>query len=90
MLEDIADGQPNLLPVSALELPLRVEIPMWPISLPSEEDPEILKFYWNGLEHTTRTFTSKVLPEDLIIEVGAEYLLHGKPKLHYDVKILQL
>lgn len=90
MLEDIADGQPNLLPVSALELPLRVEIPMWPISLPSEDSPEILKFYWNGVEHTTRTFTSKVLPEDLIIEVGAEYLLHGKPKLHYDVKIYNL
>lgn len=87
MLEDIADGQPNLLPVSALELPLRVEIPMWPISLPSEDDPEILKFYWNGVEHTTRTFTSRVLPEDLIIEVGTEYLLHGTPRLHYVVEI---
>lgn len=87
MLEDIADGQPNLLPVSALELPLRVEIPMWPISLPSEEDPEILKFYWNGVEHTTKTFTSEVLPEDLIIEVGTEYLLHGTPTLYYEVQI---
>jgi hypothetical protein len=87
MLEDIADGQPNLLPVDALVGPLRVEIPMWPISLPSEDDPETLTFYWNGVVHTARTFTSKVLPADLIIEVGTEYLLHGRPTLHYEVQI---
>ncbi|WP_060513120.1 hypothetical protein [Pseudomonas sp. NBRC 111124] len=87
MLEDITDGQPNLLPVDALEDPLRVEIPMWPISLPSENDPETLRFYWNGVVHTTKTFTSTVLPADLIIEVGTEYLLHGRPTLYYEVQI---
>lgn len=87
VLDDVPDGQPNLLPVTALAAPLRVEIPMWPISLPSEDDPETLTFYWNGVLHTTKTFTSKVPASELIIEVSTEYLLHGRPALHYQVQI---
>lgn len=52
-----------------------------------DEPIELGEDYWNGVVHTARTFTSKVLPADLIIEVGTEYLLHGRPTLHYEVQI---
>ncbi|MCF1253229.1 MULTISPECIES: hypothetical protein [Pseudomonas] len=86
MLENVPGGQMNLLPVSALKDPLRVEVPMWPNSNP-DLGPETLTLFWNTDVVEQRTFTVPVTDADLIMHVPANRLGEGEPVLKYQVKI---
>ncbi|WP_079227036.1 hypothetical protein [Pseudomonas putida] len=87
MLENVPGGQANLLPVSALTQPLRVDVPMWLNSDPSEEDPESLTLFWNGDVVIQKTWTAPIPEVDLTLYVPVEKLGEGTPVLSYRVVI---
>lgn len=83
-----APGMPsNLLPFAATSLPLDVEIEMWGISEPSEDDPEYLRFYWNNECILESVFTEPVQPHERLIRVPVQHMTHGTHELHYEVQI---
>ncbi|QXH52989.1 hypothetical protein KSS94_07645 [Pseudomonas fakonensis] len=85
-LADVPGGQPNLLPVSALGQPLRVEVPMWPISQP-ERGEETLQVFWDGQVIFDKRWTVPVAPADLLFDVPVRYLVEGSPLLRYEVTL---
>lgn len=87
VLNDIDGGETNLLPRSVLGAPLRVEIEMWQNSSPSPSDPETLILYWGGDEVESKTWTSDVLPQDLIFLVPVTFLQEGQFEIGYDVTL---
>ena len=86
-LQDIPGGQPNLLPITALDAPLRVEIPMWLISDPLPGFPERLQVYWNGVMFHEDEWTAPVPPADLVLQVADLHQSHGTHRLFYRVMI---
>ena len=86
-LEDIPGADPNLLPVSVLSAPLRIEVPMWLSSRPSPERPETLRLYWNGVEAGWKRWTARVPADDLYIEVPVAFLNHGSAIVNYTVEL---
>lgn len=85
MLENVPGGQVNLLPVSALTQPLRVDVPMWLSSNPSEQNPESLTLFWNGNVVTQKTWTAPIPENDLTLYVPVVWLGEGNPVLTYRV-----
>ncbi|MFS0827920.1 hypothetical protein [Pseudomonas phoenicis] len=85
-LADVPGGQSNLVPISALIQPLRVEVLPWPNSDP-ERGEETLKLFWNDVEIERRSWTSPISPEDLVFEVPVRFLLEGRPVLRYEVTV---
>lgn len=86
VLADVPGGQSNLLPVSALAQPLRVEVLPWPNSDP-EQGQETLRLFWNDAEIEVRSWTSPIPPEDLVFEVPVRFLREGRPVLRYEVTV---
>lgn len=86
-LPDIPGGEENLLPISALQQPLRVEFAMWGNSMPSPATPEVLRCYWDDREVAEKTWTAPVQPHDLHIEIEPAYLLEGQHRLYYELSI---
>lgn len=86
-LADIPGGEPNLLPIAALEGPLRVEIPMWLISDPQPGFPERLEVYWNGVVFHEDEWTAAVPPADLLLDVEDLHQQHGAHRVYYRVMI---
>lgn len=86
-LADIPGGEPNLLPIAALEGPLRVEIPMWLISDPQPGFPERLEVYWNGVVFHEDEWTAAVPPADLLLNVQDLHQQHGSHSVYYRVMI---
>ncbi len=84
-LPDISGGAPNLMPVDALSTPLRVEVPQWLNSNPSEEHPEYLKLFWNGAEVANKRFTAPLSAEDLFADIPVHHLVENTHQLHYEV-----
>jgi len=74
-LEDITDGAPGLLPVAVLDQPLRIEVPLWPISRPGPDTPETLSLYWNGTFIDDKTWYATIDPVELFIDVPVDWLL---------------
>ncbi|UVL68270.1 hypothetical protein [Pseudomonas sp. B21-031] len=85
MLGNVPGGQVNLLPVSALTQPLRVDVPMWPSSNPSVQYPESLTLFWNGDIVTKRTWVAPIPEADLTFYVSIDRLGEGNPVLTYRV-----
>jgi len=65
MLEDIPGGATGLLPVTALDTPLLVIVPAWPVSNPQPGRPEKLVLRWDGEEVQCREWEAKIPPEEL-------------------------
>lgn len=87
ILDNIPGGQENLLPVSALKDPLRVDVPMWLHSNPAPGEPEHLYLYWNNEKIAEKTWTVPVLPGDLFLMVEPRHLnAAGTHRLHYVVQ----
>lgn len=87
-LSDIPGGQPGLLPVAALAMPLRIEVPPWPISMPSPTTPETLSLFWNGSFIDEKIFTAPIVASDCFIEVSPDHLLkEGEIEVTYQVRI---
>ncbi|WP_313740062.1 hypothetical protein [Pseudomonas sp.] len=86
LLADVPGGQSNLVPVSALMQPLRVEVPPWPNSDPAQ-GKETLRLFWNDVEIELRNWTAPIPPEDLVFEVPLRFLLEGRPVLRYEVTV---
>lgn len=82
-LPDIPGGEINLLPVSALEAPLRIDVAMWDNSTPSPEMPERLTLLWDGGVVETRQFTQPVQPADRQFDVVALHLQEGVHQVIY-------
>lgn len=86
-LPDLDGGAPNLLPLTALLDNLRVEVPMWPESLPLPGLPETLSLYWDGVRVDSRSWESSVPADELFAHVPREMLTEGRHTLHYHVRI---
>ncbi|MCY1390637.1 RHS repeat-associated core domain protein [compost metagenome] len=84
-LPDMPGGAPNLIPVGALSTPLRVEVPQWLNSNPSEEHPEYLKLFWNGAEVASKRFTAPLSAQDLFADIPVHHLVENTHQLHYEV-----
>jgi hypothetical protein len=85
VVPDIAGGEPNLLPIAALQKPLEVEVPMWQNSSPMPGFPEKVWLYWNQVQVAEREFTQPVTPQDRMFSVPPAHLVHGTHDLHYQV-----
>ncbi|MBF8708303.1 hypothetical protein IR016_16035 [Pseudomonas putida] len=86
LLEDIDGGEKNLLPVTATQQPLRVIVPMWPISDPRPGKPEWLTLFWDDFPVVKdKKWETPVQPEDLILSVPKERLVAGPHQLRYEV-----
>lgn len=85
LLDDIDGGQPNLLHIDDLQVPLAVEIPEWLHSDPSPDHPESLELFWNEKTVATRFWTTPILPEDLHLTVATEFLTEGQQRMEYKV-----
>lgn len=85
VLPDIAGGEPNLLPVSALDEPLHVEVPMWKNSIPTPGSPERVWLFWNETEIAVREFTAPVTPQDRIFHVEDRHSHEGTHQIRYEV-----
>lgn len=88
LVPDVEGGQPNTVEFRATFTPLRVEIPEWAHSNPSETDNEYLYLYWDGVEIDKKTFSKPIQPEELFMAVPQHKLLdEGQHRLHYEVTL---
>jgi len=87
LVPDVEGGQPNTVDFRAVFFPLRVEIPMWAHSNPSEDDNEYLYLYWNDVEVDKKTFSKPIRPEELFMEIPRLKLVEGEHRLHYAVTL---
>ena len=85
MLEDIPGGATGLLPVTALDTPLLVIVPAWPVSNPQPGRPEKLVLQWDGLEVQCREWEAKIPPEELEFRLPSGALSEGSHRLSYRV-----
>jgi hypothetical protein len=88
LLPDIEGGEPNLLPFSATQQPLRVEFERWQDSSPSPEEPETLTLFWDDDEVDSKTWTSPIPDAELFIMLPQDrMLIDGPHTLRYTVKL---
>ncbi|MBC3476392.1 hypothetical protein VXM67_09160 [Pseudomonas sp. Rh2] len=85
-LEDIPDGEPNLLPLSILGQPLKITVPMWPISNPTPATPEMLRLYWNDALVDEKRWEAPIAEADLFVEAPVSVLQHGRAEVSYEVQ----
>ena len=85
LLDDIPGGDKNLVPASAVEQPLDVVVPMWPVSDPRPGEPEYLKLFWDDALVADIAWEAPVLPKDLQLSVAVDKLLDGPHALRYQV-----
>ncbi|MHA6196310.1 hypothetical protein ACX3YG_18290 [Pseudomonas wadenswilerensis] len=83
ILPDHPDGgQKNLLPITLLVAPLRVDVARW------SDDPagrEILQLLWNGVVVAEKAWPGAAPEEDLFIELPVRYFTEGEHELAYRV-----
>ncbi|MGE8410394.1 MAG: hypothetical protein ACN6QH_25570 [Pseudomonas sp.] len=84
-LEPITGGEENLLPISALTAPLRVEFDRWSSSNPGPGRPEILELLWNAGVVERKSWTAPIADNDLFILLPTQYLVEGVHQLRYRV-----
>ncbi len=84
-LEPIAGGEQNLLPISALTAPLRVEFDRWSHSNPGPGRPEILELLWNDVVVERKSWSAPIADNDLFILLPMQYLVEGVHQLRYRV-----
>lgn len=83
VLPDIPGGQANLLPVAVLSNPLRVIVPIWPITDPREGEPESLKVIWDGDVVDSDSWTGPIPADDLVREIPQNRLADGQHWIKY-------
>lgn len=86
-LSDIPGGEENLLPLAAIQAPLRVDFDMWPFSQPSPDTPERVRLFWDGSEVAEKSWTASIDPNDLYVTVPLHVLDEGRHVLYYDLLI---
>lgn len=84
-LDDIEGGEPNLLPVSVLDSPLEVVVPMWQNSMPTPEYPERIWLIWNEVEVDEHEITAPVTAADRTFTVKGLHGVEGTHRLRYRV-----
>ena len=84
-LPNIPGGQENLLPLSALVCPLRIEVPMWGYSNPSPGHPERLFLYWGAQLVEEKTWRDTIAPDDLYFDIPVALLADGQVLVTYRV-----
>ncbi len=83
ILPDHPDGgQKNLLPISLLVAPLRVDVPRWSDNPP---EPEVLQLLWNGVVVAEKSWPGAAPDDDLFIELPVRYFTDGVHALAYRV-----
>ncbi|WP_166367096.1 hypothetical protein [Pseudomonas akapageensis] len=82
VLADIEGGEPNLVHRDDLSPNLRVEIPMWPNSNPSDSYPEHLTLYRDNALVETKTWTAPVPDDERFFLVPP---IDGRQVLRYHV-----
>jgi hypothetical protein len=85
-LKDIDGGEPNLLPLSALEAPLEVVVPQWRNSMPTPEFPECLWLYWNDAQVDVRQLEAPVTETDRSFAVAGLHAVEGIHRVRYRVR----
>lgn len=85
VLEPITGGEENLLPISALKAPLRVEFDRWSNSNPGPGRPEILELLWNDVVVERQSWTAPIPDNELFIPLPMQYLVEGVHQLRYRV-----
>ncbi|MDR6714637.1 hypothetical protein J2W83_004273 [Pseudomonas hunanensis] len=85
MLDDIAGGEPNLLPVTLLRSPLRVDVPRWLNADPSPGKAQTLSLRWDGQLVDEKTWESPIEDDELFIEVPVALLREGQARVDYTV-----
>ncbi|WP_245586766.1 hypothetical protein [Pseudomonas cremoricolorata] len=86
-LPDIPGGSVNLLPVTALSQPLRLNVLPWLNSRPTPDTPERLTLYWNDQPVGEKSWDDTIRPADLYIDVPVSYLVDGQATVTYEVQI---
>ncbi|MBF8748345.1 hypothetical protein [Pseudomonas monteilii] len=84
LLPDIPGGENNLLPRAALENPLTVIVPKWPVSHPTPEEPETLELKWNDAIIESLVWEDEP-PAEIEMHVRQACLTEGEHRLHYEV-----
>lgn len=84
-LPDVPGGEANLLPLSALSVPLRVTFDKWN----NTEDGGELTLFWNNAQVETRSWDTDMPEDELFILVPVSFLVEGEPRLRYTVKTAQ-
>lgn len=85
-LEDIPGGEPKLLPLSVLGQPVKITVPMWPISHPTPDTPEVLWLYWNGTQVDEKRWEAPITEDELFVEAPVSVLQHGRVEVSYKVQ----
>ncbi|QHG63931.1 hypothetical protein [Pseudomonas putida] len=86
LLDDIPGGDTNLLPTSATEHDLTVEVPMWPFSDPGPGEAELLKVFWDDTFLVyEKAWEAPVPAKDLQFSVPKAKLSNGAHALSYKV-----
>ncbi|MDH0730383.1 hypothetical protein N5F23_13955 [Pseudomonas sichuanensis] len=86
LVPDIEGQIPNVVSFRATILPLRVEFPMWPFSMPSEDTPEYVFLYRKQELLAQKVWTQPVKPDELFVLIPPHYLYEGYHELHYVVR----
>ncbi|WP_164992146.1 hypothetical protein [Burkholderia stabilis] len=73
-LSDIEREAPNLVPVSELGMPLRIDIPMWQNSTPTPTHPKTLTACWNHIWGLLGSCDAAVPPGDLVFFIPVNEL----------------
>lgn len=69
-----------------MRTPLRIDVPKWPGSVPSPENPEILTLLWNGVAVNQKIIEKPFEDgEDLFLEVPVAHLHEGDVAVTYHV-----
>lgn len=85
LLPDFEGGQPNLLPLSALSTPVRVDFDLWPNSHPDPGATETLELFWDDGALDSKTLPTPVNRADLYLDVPVQRLSEGEHRLCYTV-----
>ncbi|MFB4393050.1 MULTISPECIES: hypothetical protein [unclassified Pseudomonas] len=82
-LPDIPGGEPNLMPVSALNQPVRLTFTLWNISDPAPDAPESVIFYCNGIEVVRKRWEAPLAEDERYVEVRPEVFAEGTLTFDY-------
>jgi hypothetical protein len=87
-LSDIPGGEPNLLPLAALQRDLKVTFPLWGASDPMPGRRETVFLKWDAREVAVKVFTTPITdPNILCAEIPLVELTEGTHELFYEVRL---
>ncbi|MCX2891040.1 hypothetical protein OO258_22665 [Pseudomonas sp. DCB_BI] len=81
-LPDIPGGEPNLMPISALTSPVRIEFTLWPISVPTPDDEESIEIYCNGNKVGEKAWTQPLPESERFVNIPSTHFTQGRLQFH--------